>query len=221
MKLERLIWQCRRPSFNERWPSKKLLLGHRGVRAMAPENTLASFELALRLGADGIEFDVWMNKDGIPVVVHDETPDLPALPTLEQTMSNLPDGVVANVELKGSCSYSKIEFMSCVDQILSEHRSRLTIIISSFDTELLAMYRKQFPQDLIALLVDSCDEMDFQNLASIRPDALHLSTQLATWPIIWLSHYFHLKIGVWTVDTATHASKWFKRGVDGVFVDAI
>lgn len=44
---------------------------HRGARAHAPENTLEAFELALRLGATGLESDVWLTADGIPVLDHD------------------------------------------------------------------------------------------------------------------------------------------------------
>src|SRR3954462_10305306 len=45
--------------------------GHRGARAHAPENTLESFSLALRLGATGLESDVWRTSDGDVVLDHD------------------------------------------------------------------------------------------------------------------------------------------------------
>jgi glycerophosphoryl diester phosphodiesterase len=48
-----------------------IAFGHRGARAHAPENTLASFELALKLGATGLESDVWITADGIAVLDHD------------------------------------------------------------------------------------------------------------------------------------------------------
>ena len=48
-----------------------IAFAHRGARAHAPENTLASFELALKLGATGLESDVWVTADGIPVLDHD------------------------------------------------------------------------------------------------------------------------------------------------------
>ncbi|HEV2234750.1 MAG TPA: glycerophosphodiester phosphodiesterase family protein [Terriglobia bacterium] len=48
-----------------------LNIGHRGAAGEAPENTLAAFDLALRQGADGIEFDVHLSSDGVPVVLHD------------------------------------------------------------------------------------------------------------------------------------------------------
>ncbi len=48
-----------------------LILAHRGASAEAPENTMAAFDLALRQGADGIELDVRLSADGVPMVIHD------------------------------------------------------------------------------------------------------------------------------------------------------
>jgi glycerophosphoryl diester phosphodiesterase len=48
-----------------------LVLGHRGACAHAPENTLASFRLAMEQGADGIELDVRLTRDGAVMVLHD------------------------------------------------------------------------------------------------------------------------------------------------------
>src|ERR1044072_5476525 len=50
-----------------------LIIGHRGASAVAPENTIAAFREALAVGADGIEFDVRLTRDGVPVVIHDST----------------------------------------------------------------------------------------------------------------------------------------------------
>jgi glycerophosphoryl diester phosphodiesterase len=51
--------------------SLPLIFGHRGASAHAPENTLAAFARAISDGADGIEFDVRLSRDGVPVVIHD------------------------------------------------------------------------------------------------------------------------------------------------------
>lgn len=48
-----------------------IAFAHRGARAHAPENTLAAFQLALRLGATGLESDVWVTEDGEAVLDHD------------------------------------------------------------------------------------------------------------------------------------------------------
>ena len=51
------------------------IFAHRGASAYAPENTMEAFELAAKQGADGIELDVHVTKDGEVVVTHDEKID--------------------------------------------------------------------------------------------------------------------------------------------------
>ena len=51
------------------------IFAHRGASGYAPENTLEAFRLAMEQGADGIELDVHLTKDGEVVVIHDETLD--------------------------------------------------------------------------------------------------------------------------------------------------
>jgi glycerophosphoryl diester phosphodiesterase len=58
----------------QRLPSlldEPIAFAHRGARAHAPENTLEAFALGLRLGATGLESDVWLTADGIAVLDHD------------------------------------------------------------------------------------------------------------------------------------------------------
>src|SRR5206468_4882936 len=54
---------------------RPLRVAHRGASARAPENTLAAFREAIRLGADAIELDVQLSADGVPMVIHDLTVD--------------------------------------------------------------------------------------------------------------------------------------------------
>jgi glycerophosphoryl diester phosphodiesterase len=51
--------------------STPLIIAHRGASHDAPENTITAFALAVEQGADGIELDVQLSADGIPVVMHD------------------------------------------------------------------------------------------------------------------------------------------------------
>lgn len=53
------------------WKDRPLVLGHRGASHAAPQNTLAAFRKAADVGADGIELDVHLSRDGVPVVIHD------------------------------------------------------------------------------------------------------------------------------------------------------
>jgi glycerophosphoryl diester phosphodiesterase len=52
-----------------------LVFAHRGGAGLAPENTLEAFDRGLALGADGLELDVRLSRDGIVVVHHDRTLD--------------------------------------------------------------------------------------------------------------------------------------------------
>ena len=67
--------------------STPLIIGHRGASALAPENTLVAFQRALDDGAEGVEFDVRLARDRVPVVIHDAT--------LRRTL--LRDGLVADL----------------------------------------------------------------------------------------------------------------------------
>ena len=53
--------------------NRPLIVAHRGASAFAPENTIAAFMKAIESGSDGMEFDVRLSKDGVPVVIHDST----------------------------------------------------------------------------------------------------------------------------------------------------
>jgi glycerophosphoryl diester phosphodiesterase len=52
-----------------------LVIAHRGASFDAPENTLVAFSMAKKQGADGIELDVWLTADGVPVVIHNDALD--------------------------------------------------------------------------------------------------------------------------------------------------
>ncbi|UQZ36865.1 glycerophosphodiester phosphodiesterase [Paenibacillus sp. PK3_47] len=52
---------------------KVYTVAHRGASGYAPENTMPAFELAIEMNADSIELDIHLTKDGVPVVIHDET----------------------------------------------------------------------------------------------------------------------------------------------------
>jgi glycerophosphoryl diester phosphodiesterase len=54
---------------------RPLVFAHRGGALLAPENTMAALDNGLALGADGLEIDVQLSRDGIPVVIHDRTLD--------------------------------------------------------------------------------------------------------------------------------------------------
>jgi glycerophosphoryl diester phosphodiesterase len=93
-----------------------IAFAHRGARAHAPENTIESFALALKLGATGLESDVWLTADGVPVLDHDgvvkvglrrrpigslERSALPSwIPTLEDLYATCGTGFELSLDVK-------------------------------------------------------------------------------------------------------------------------
>ncbi len=199
--------------------SHPFIIAHRGARSIAPENTIEAFEKAIVLGADGIECDVHMSLDGVPVVIHDETLDrttaghglvadftaeqLRALgvPTLEETLECLPERAVINVELK------VVNDLNIVRDILKPHKNRLKILISSFDPELVHPW-SDYPT---GLLFES--GQPFQLPIVWRPDALNLNPELLG------GAPPGYRIVLWTAKNPDEARLWIAQGADGVIAE--
>jgi glycerophosphoryl diester phosphodiesterase len=74
-----------------------LIIAHRGASARAPENTLAAIKMAIDANADGVEFDVQLASDGIPVVIHDLTLDRTS--SITGKVSDLTSSDLGNIEV--------------------------------------------------------------------------------------------------------------------------
>jgi len=151
------------------------LIAHRGYSAMAPENTLASLQAALEQPIVGIEFDVHLSADGIPVVIHD--------PTVDRTTNGqgkVAEKTVAQLQALDAGSWFDSRFaketIPTLEEVLalvsetpvqlyielkspqnwSSQSARKLIkqldqwrdrcIIASFNHQFIATVRKQFPQ---------------------------------------------------------------------------
>ncbi|MBA2380197.1 MAG: hypothetical protein H0V76_11555 [Blastocatellia bacterium] len=73
-----------------------LVIAHRGASADAPENTLAAFSLAAEARADGIEFDVHVASDGVPIVFHDH--DLKRIAGIKSRINRLTSSELAEID---------------------------------------------------------------------------------------------------------------------------
>ena len=96
---------------------------HRGARANAPENTLEAFSLAVRLGATGLESDVWLTRDGEAVLDHDgvvrqgirkrpiagcDRRDLPPhIPTLEELYATVGTHLEISLDVKDPAAFER------------------------------------------------------------------------------------------------------------------
>ena len=148
------------------------VLGHRGARHAAPENTLRAFELARSEGADGVELDVRVDSEGRVIVLHD--PDLSrvtggaiqghveALPAAELGRADIGDGervpmladVLVWAEEKDQCVNVEVKSdvrdrKRLVEGVLRELANVKTperILLSSFDPRLVSVFARRLPE---------------------------------------------------------------------------
>lgn len=152
--------------------TRPLVLGHRGARHAAPENTLRAFELARTEGADGVELDVRVDRDGNVIVLHDtdlarvthgerrgHVEELPAdevrradvgagerVPLLRDVLSwaEASDQCV-NVEVKSDVRNRRALVQGVVRELEALKRSEL-ILLSSFDPRLVSVLARRLPE---------------------------------------------------------------------------
>ena len=172
---------------------RPLVIAHRGASAEAPENTLAAFRRALALGVDGLELDVQVTRDGVPVVFHDATLTRltgcrgriaqfsrralrefrvrgEAIPTLAEVLALVRDRAVVQIELKRGTPVAPV--------VAAIRRTRAggNVVLSSFEPELVAEARTLAPRIPRVLI----HEERLDRLAAPHARAHRLAGRLAT-----------------------------------------
>ncbi|ARO88689.1 glycerophosphodiester phosphodiesterase [Nitrosospira lacus] len=125
-----------------------LVIAHRGVHTAVPENTLAAFEAAVALGVNGIETDVRISLDGLPVLMHDRVIAGQAVaeltrrdiervaghevPTLDEALEQF-SGILWNIEIKTT------KALSSVIRVIEKHQAGHRIVVTSFRHDLIAI----------------------------------------------------------------------------------
>jgi glycerophosphoryl diester phosphodiesterase len=213
-----------------------LVYAHRGASAAEPENTVAAFRTAVRMGADGVELDVRRTADGFAAVVHDasladgrpvadvpldEVP--PGVPRLPEALDACA-GVVVNVEVKNApwdADFDPDEALAeLVVRTLADRDGRDQVIVSSFGEGAVARVRQLEPSLPTALLtaVLTDDQVDglVEEVASAGHVALHPHHLTVTPHLLERCHHAGLAVNTWTVDEPNRIHALAALGVDGV-----
>jgi len=217
--------------------SRPLIGAHRGASSIFTENSLEAFRAAIMLGADFLELDVRLSRDGIPVVIHDPTidritessglvADLTAAELAGQDISPLADilelgreKTFFNIELKpDTCP------QALVREVLLQIRSRQLerqVLISSFDHDLLPLVKVEQLATLTGLLYERPlpDAVGYAKF--FRADALHPYFRLLTRSLVLQAHASNLFIIPWTVDRALIWRYLVQLGVDGIITNQL
>jgi glycerophosphoryl diester phosphodiesterase len=201
-----------------------LLLGHRGARVstLAPENTFASFDLALQHGCDGFEFDVRLTRSGRSVVCHDPrvggivvceaTPDqLLDLPTLEDVLQRYCQRAFLDIELKVAGLESKVLTS------LRECRIEEDYVVSSFLPDVVMELKTRSARVQTGIICDNPGQLGCWREANVAYVIPHYS--LVTRALVQEVHDAGRKLLTWTVNNRKTMLLLADWQVDGIISD--
>lgn len=208
-----------------------LVIAHRGASAYEFENSLAAFRLARSQGADGVELDVHVSADGVPVVHHDPTVDgspiaevsstdlaahlLPngeRLPTLAAALTELGPDTLAYVEVKDLPADRDAELLAVLDQ----GPAPLNYHLHSFDHRIVRRLHDQRPRPSCGVLSCSYPVHPFASLEAAGAGVLWQQEALVDPELIEGAHGRGYRVFAWTVDDPERMRLLIEAGVDAV-----
>ena len=224
-------------STGSRPDSEPVLFAHRGGMAHAPENTLDAFRLAMRLGATGLESDVWPTSDGVPVLSHHgrvgpfyrrravtdiAAGSLPAtLPSLEDLYRAVGTGCQVSLDVMDPAVTAQVV------AVANRHPGALgRLWLCHPDWEMVASWRGLHPR--IRLVnstrlerIEEGPERRAARLAAARIDAINLHQSDWTGGLTALFHRFGLACLGWDAQHERQLDHLFRIGIDGVYSDHV
>ncbi|MBD35560.1 MAG: glycerophosphodiester phosphodiesterase [Actinobacteria bacterium] len=214
--------------------SNPILFAHRGGRGHAEENTLEAFSHSVSLGVTGLESDVWLSVDGVPVLSHDNKvgsfgrrvkitkslrSEIPKkVPSLEDLYTNFGNEVNISLDIKDSNSIE-----ATVDVALNYNAAH-KLWVCHPDLTVSAPWREI---DSNFKLVDSPGKRGFPEGGERRAfflsdngfDAINLPEPLWTAGYVELFHKYELKCFAWDAQLRRQIDRLIKIGIDGIYSD--
>ena len=221
---------------------RPLVFAHRGGSALAPENTIAAFDNGLALGADGLELDVHLSRDGVVVVHHDRVLDRTttlrgpiaerdsdelrraAVPALAEVLARYPDQRLV-VELKVNSAALAAATIDAVRRADAVDR----VCLGSFGLRALRAARAIEPaiatsgarEEVRWALYRSWCRWPVTRVpySGYQIPELSGTTRVVSPRFVEYAHDAGLGVQVWTVDTAEAARRLLGWGVDALITD--
>ncbi|HEX5835982.1 MAG TPA: glycerophosphodiester phosphodiesterase [Pyrinomonadaceae bacterium] len=210
-----------------------LIIGHRGASAVAPENSIAAFEAAIAAGADGIEFDVRLSRDGVPVIIHDDTLQrthglrgrvvdssadelgsvgVPSLRDLFELMSQ--NDLILYLEIKGSSAALAERCCELVSEFSYEDR----VIVECFDLNVIKNIRTLKTAALFEPRIYT-DQRVIDRTLEARASVLALHHRLAKSTLVEKAKLAGLRVVVWTVDDPAWIARAQAMGIEALITN--
>lgn len=226
-----------------------LNIAHRGASAQAPENTMAALEKAVELGADAIELDLHVSRDGELVVIHDVTLDRTtdgrgpvhthSLQELKQldagrwfgesfagqripTLAEVLDRFAGKVPLALEVKAGSAFFPGIEERVVSalrEHQVLSQVAVASFDHHALFRLKELEPCLRTAALLVGRPMSMSAVAGPSKVDAMALECGLVTKTEIDACRASGLQLVVWVVNEPAQMRHFIDLGIDGIITD--
>lgn len=218
-----------------------VVIGHRGARGHAPENTLMGLDAGLRLGADWVEFDVQLHQ-GALLLMHDlrlerttsgqgRLSDHPLadlrqldagqgqqIPTLQEALNLIDQRIGVNIELK-TWNGTGAAVANILREYLGQGWPAEKFLVSSFHLPELYEFRQLMPEIPVGALLCGVP-LDWAGVAvELGASTLNLSDEFVDERLVADAHARGLKIFVYTVNHPDEMARMKALGVDGIFTD--
>ena len=221
--------------------SKPTLIGHRGLCAFAPENTMESFEKALEAGLTWVEFDIRMAASGELVVIHDETVQRttngvgfvhahtlheikklkPSVPTFLELLNwSQQTGCHLNIEIKSMPHQTIPTTQRLLHELQAFSATLPAFIVSSFEHECLVYYEQHRKVDeKIGYLMEI---VNWEVVEGLLPEKhlIHCGLNQVEGTFEQLAA-LGFEVLVYTVNDLGVAQKLIHQGVKGLFTDCL
>lgn len=186
------------------------IIGHRGAKGLAPENSIEALQLAIEHGVDMIEVDARLH-NGSVVLSHEETYPARTYTKLEEALRIVDGRVPLNIEIK------ETEVVDYLPELLASYTGE--VLFSSFKYGQLSAIKKLLPECNVAILEKWSGVRAVAEAELLHTKRIHIQQG---W--LWGSFVRSLKhrgydIYAYTVNTHKRANELEEWGVDGIFTD--
>ncbi len=186
------------------------IIGHRGARGLAPENTTKAILRGLANGVDMIEVDLRMH-EGTIVLSHDPTTKSHSYTSLTEALQTLKGKVPLNLELKES------EVVEHLPALLKHYKGK--ILFSSFEFKTLQKVRAVFPKADIAVLEKWSGVRAVAEASLLGTTRVHINQQWLWSGFVRSMKHRGYTLYAYTVNSRDRADELESWGVDGIFTD--
>lgn len=208
-----------------------LIIGHRGARGLAPENTLQSLQAGFEAGADMLEFDLRLTKDNIPILCHNsrihgkrinrstlhQLQAAGPITTFEEVLDAFLAKVRLNIELKHIATVEPV--YTLINRHIKSEVAPKQLMISSFYSRQLVDLRRLDKHIPLALLCSINPFAFFRLNKKIHLSAVGWSKYFVTTRAIHRARQTGLLTYIHTINTIDDVEKWKAKGVDAIVTD--